>query len=206
LPGCRSSSPASACVTGDDGRFSLGALPAGALQPVSGGSGTHRVPSSDAGDESRRELNIELERNPLLLGLVHVTGVSRTPERIVEAPAAVVVAEPARIREMAATGQVPLLVGDLTGVHIAQSGLYDFSLNTRGFNSATNRRTLVLVDGRDISIRFSATRTGPTSRSERRSGGGDGARAGLGALRRQRIQWRARYSHLPACASRVAPD
>ena len=53
---------------------------------------------------------------------------------------------------MGATGEVPLLVGDLTGVHIAQSGLYDFNLNTRGFNGALNRRTLVLVDGRDVAI------------------------------------------------------
>ena len=140
-------------ITGDDGRYALLALPAGE-QPVTFrwiGYAPRTVAVMVAGGAART-LDVELQRNPILLGLVSVTGVSRTPERMVEAPAAVAVAEPAHIREMAATGQVPLLVGDLTGVHIAQSGLYDFNLNTRGFNGSLNRRTLVLVDGRDVSI------------------------------------------------------
>ncbi len=140
-------------ITGDDGRYSLGGLPAGAYEVTFRwiGYAPHRVTTSLATGPAR-VLDVALERNPVMLGEVSVNGVSRTPERVVEAPAAVVVAEPARVREMGATGQVPLLVGDLTGVHIAQSGLYDFNLNTRGFNGALNRRTLVLVDGRDVSI------------------------------------------------------
>lgn len=140
-------------ITGDDGRYVMDGLPVGERQVTFRWIGyAPRRLAVTLATEAARTLDVALERNPQLLGEVSVIGVSRTPERIVEAPAAVVVAEPARVREMAATGQVPLLVGDLTGVHIAQSGLYDFNLNTRGFNGALNRRTLVLIDGRDVSI------------------------------------------------------
>ncbi len=140
-------------ISGDDGRYALVDLPAGPRSVTFRWIGyAPRTLEVAIATGPARVLDVALERNPVLLGEVSVTGVSRTPERIVEAPAAVAVAEPAHIREMAATGQVPLLVGDLTGVHIAQSSLFDFSLNTRGFNSAANRRTLVLVDGRDVAI------------------------------------------------------
>jgi outer membrane receptor for ferrienterochelin and colicins len=99
-----------------------------------------------------RNLDIVLEPAPVRLGEVLVTAASRQPERIVDAPAAISVVEPARVREMAGTGQVPLLVADLPGVHAPQSGINDFSVNARGFNTTTNRRLLVLVDGRDVSV------------------------------------------------------
>ena len=140
-------------ITGADGRYSLSGLPAGQHQVTFRWIGyAPRRMTTALTTGTARVLDVALERNPVMLGEVSVNGVSRTPERIVEAPAAVAVAEPAHIREMGATGQVPLLVGDLTGVHVAQSGLYDFNLNTRGFNGALNRRTLVLVDGRDVAI------------------------------------------------------
>lgn len=100
----------------------------------------------------QRTLDASLRANPVLLGLVRVSGASRVPERVVDAPAAVVAVEPARVRDLAGGGQVPMLVGDLTGVRTAQAGLFDFNVNTRGFNTPLNRRTLVLIDGRDVSI------------------------------------------------------
>lgn len=100
----------------------------------------------------RRVLDAALRANPVLLGLVRVSGASRVPERTVDAPAAIVSVEPARVRDLAASGQVPMLVADLTGVRTAQAGLFDFNVNTRGFNTPLNRRTLVLIDGRDVSI------------------------------------------------------
>ena len=40
------------------------------------------------------------------------------------------------------------------GVDIAQSGLFDFNINARGFNSSLNRRLLILLDGRDLGTAF----------------------------------------------------
>ncbi|MEZ5313633.1 MAG: TonB-dependent receptor [Thermoanaerobaculia bacterium] len=37
---------------------------------------------------------------------------------------------------------------------VTQSGIYDYNLNTRGFNSSLNRRVATLVDGRDPSVPF----------------------------------------------------
>jgi iron complex outermembrane receptor protein len=45
-----------------------------------------------------------------------------------------------------------MLLAELPGVRLAQAGMFDFNLNARGFNSPTNRRTLVLIDGRDTSV------------------------------------------------------
>ena len=97
-------------------------------------------------------LDVAMQPVPAQLGLVSVTGASRAPERVVDAPAAVVTVEPARMRDLVGTGQVPMLVGDLVGVRMSQGGLFDFDLNTRGFNSPLNRSTLVLIDGRDVSV------------------------------------------------------
>ena len=40
------------------------------------------------------------------------------------------------------------------GVDIVQSGVNDFNVNARGFNSTLNRRVLTLQDGRDLAIAF----------------------------------------------------
>jgi iron complex outermembrane receptor protein len=52
------------------------------------------------------------------------------------------------------TGQVPLALGTAPGVDLVQSGMNDFNLNARGYNSTLNRRVLVLQDSRDLSIAF----------------------------------------------------
>jgi outer membrane receptor protein involved in Fe transport len=100
----------------------------------------------------RKTLDVALDPAPIALSQVNVTGVSRSVERVVEAPASVSVVPTSRMIDLAATGQLPLLLADLPGVHVAQSGVFDFNVNSRGFNTQTNRRMLVLVDGRDVSI------------------------------------------------------
>ena len=96
--------------------------------------------------------DIVLDPQPIALSEVTVVAVSRQPESLLRAPAAVSVAEQARVQELAVTGQTPRIVGDLPGIHAPQSGVYDYNLNARGFNDQINRRVLVLVDGRDVSI------------------------------------------------------
>ncbi|MEM6794084.1 MAG: TonB-dependent receptor [Acidobacteriota bacterium] len=83
---------------------------------------------------------------------VTVEAASRTPERLVEAPAAVASLGEGEIARRSGLGQLPLLLTALPGVQLTQSGLYDFNLNARGFNTYVNRRVLTLIDGRDPSI------------------------------------------------------
>jgi outer membrane receptor for ferrienterochelin and colicins len=85
---------------------------------------------------------------------ITVTTVSRRPERITEAPAAVTVVTAQEIEREAASGQVPKLLEFTPGVDFSQSGLYDFNFNARGFNSSLNRRILTLIDGRDPAVPF----------------------------------------------------
>ena len=83
---------------------------------------------------------------------ITVSAASRRPERIVEAPASITALTPEEIERHAIDGQVPRLVSATPGVQASQNGLFDFSLNARGFNSFLSRRVLTLIDGRDPSV------------------------------------------------------
>ena len=85
---------------------------------------------------------------------ITVTSASRRPERLVEAPAAITIVTDAEIQRQASHGQIPKLLEFTPGVEVTQSGLYDYNLNTRGFNSSLTRRVASLVDGRDPSVPF----------------------------------------------------
>ena len=61
------------------------------------------------------------------------------------------------LERSSANGQAPKLLEFTPGVDLTQSGLYDFNLNARGFNSTLTRRILTLVDGRDTSTVFTGT-------------------------------------------------
>ncbi|MES2125469.1 MAG: TonB-dependent receptor, partial [Gemmatimonadota bacterium] len=95
-----------------------------------------------------------LEPRPVSLADIAVTAVSREPERSVEAPAASTSIEPRVLQNVGATGQVPMALAQAPGVDLAQSGVNDFNINARGFNSSLNRRVLTLLDGRDLAIAF----------------------------------------------------
>ncbi len=97
---------------------------------------------------------IYLRGESVKMSEVIVYGASKKSERITEAPAAVSIIEPNEIKLNAVSGQLPKLLETQPGVDIAQSGINDFNVNTRGFNSSLNRRLVVLLDGRDLSIAF----------------------------------------------------
>ena len=85
---------------------------------------------------------------------VMVYGASLKRERITEAPASITVVGAEEIKRNAGHSQLPRLLENTTGVDIAQSSLYDFNVNVRGFNSSLNRRLLILLDGRDLGTAF----------------------------------------------------
>ncbi len=141
-------------VTGPDGVYRLERVPAGQQTLMFRWLGyePQQAPVSVTAGGSVT-VDVALRARPVALQEVVVTA-SRAPERVVEAPAAVAIADLPSIRAAAATGQLPRVVENLPGVDLVQSGMSDFNLNTRGFNSSLNRRVLVLQDGRDLSVAF----------------------------------------------------
>jgi outer membrane receptor protein involved in Fe transport len=99
-------------------------------------------------------VDAKLEQQPIQLSELTVTGASKVPERSVEAPAAFSVVEPRVLQSTGITGQAALALREVPGVDLVQSGINDFNVNARGFNSSLNRRVLVLQDGRDLAVAF----------------------------------------------------
>ncbi len=85
---------------------------------------------------------------------ITVFSASRRRERIVDAPAAVTIVSEAEIQRESNSGQLPKVIEFTPGVEVTQSGIHDYNLNMRGFNSSLNRRVQVIVDGRDPAIPF----------------------------------------------------
>ena len=96
--------------------------------------------------------DVSLVEKSVQLGGVTIFGASLRNERIADAPASVSVLTAKDIRLNSISGQVPKLLEMEPGVDIVQSGINDYNVNIRGFNSSLNRRLLVLLDGRDLAI------------------------------------------------------
>ena len=91
-----------------------------------------------------------LDPQPIELGTVLVEGVSRAPDRMIAAPAAVEVMQAATAQTVSITGQAPLALARVPGLDVAEGGVTDFNVNARGFNTMLSRKLLVLQDGRDL--------------------------------------------------------
>lgn len=99
-------------------------------------------------------LDVLLVPHPVELGALVVEGASRVLETVMEAPAAVTVIEPTAKRAASLAGQPPLALTTVPGLDVVQSGVNDFNVNARGFNSTLARSVLVLQDGRDVAVPF----------------------------------------------------
>jgi outer membrane receptor protein involved in Fe transport len=142
-------------VTGPDGRYTLRRVPEGSQTVVFRWLGYRPTEvQTNVEPGGTVTVNVGLQPVPLALTELVVSAPSRAPERIVEAPAAVSVVEPAMLQSTTLTGQAPMALQAVPGVDLVQSGVNDFNVNARGFNSTLNRRMLVLQDGRDLSIAF----------------------------------------------------
>ncbi len=143
-------------ATDDEGKYELKSV-----EP-----GTYTLVFRLVGYETQEISGITLEQGGIVIrdvsladvavqqGEVVVYGASLRSEKITDAPAAVTVLNARDISLGSVSGQLPKLLEMQTGVEIAQNGLNDFNVNTRGFNSSLNRRLLVLLDGRDLAIAF----------------------------------------------------
>jgi len=142
-------------VTGPDGKYTLRRVPAGPQTVVFRWLG-YRPVDQQVTVEAGGTVTADAALEPVAVALTElvVSAASRAPERIVEAPAAISVVEPEVLQNTSLTGQTPLALQRVPGVDVVQSGVNDFNVNARGFNSTLNRRVLVLQDGRDLSIAF----------------------------------------------------
>ncbi|MBI2430245.1 MAG: TonB-dependent receptor [Ignavibacteriales bacterium] len=138
-----------------NGEFTLMKVPAGMHTLIVSSVG-HRTIELTVNVEEGKATNviISLENESVQMNEILVYGASLKKERITEAPAAISVVEGKGLQRGASSGQLPKLLEGQPGVDLVQSGLYDFNLNTRGFNSSLNRRVLILLDGRDLGTAF----------------------------------------------------
>jgi iron complex outermembrane receptor protein len=142
-------------LTDNNGRFSFGGVPAGtySLNFILGDNSVAEEGVAVRGGETTR-VQKTVDWQISFVETITVMSASRRRERIVEAPAAITTLSEEEIQREVSHGQIPKLLEFTPGVEATQSGIYDYNLNTRGFNSSLNRRVVVLVDGRDPSVPF----------------------------------------------------
>ncbi len=80
---------------------------------------------------------------------LEVTSVSKKPERLSQAAAALYVITAEDIRRSGATS-IPELLRNVPGVEVARVDSRQYAITARGFNSTTANKLLVLIDGRSV--------------------------------------------------------
>ena len=80
---------------------------------------------------------------------IQVTSVSKTEERLGDAPAAVAVVTNEDIRRSGATS-VPEALRHIPGIHVARVSASTWAISSRGFSSVNSEKLLVLTDTRSL--------------------------------------------------------
>jgi len=83
------------------------------------------------------------------LSNIEIISVSRTPERILDAPAAITVITNADIRRSGATS-IPEALRLVHNLNVAQKNSHDWAISARGFNTEVGNKLLVMIDGRTV--------------------------------------------------------
>ncbi len=144
-----------ATLTDNNGAFAFRGIPAGTYSVVfTLGDDTITELDVAVSDGATTALEMTVDWEIGFAETITVYSASRRIERIVDAPSAVTVVSEKQIEQQASHGQVPKLLEFTPGAEVTQSGIYDYNLNTRGFNSSLNRRVATLIDGRDPSVPF----------------------------------------------------
>lgn len=141
-------------TTDNAGAYQLSAVPAGTynLDFSFGAEGASGAVTVAPGETAIADQSVDWALS--VAETITVYSASRQAERITEAPAAVSVISEQEIQRDVASAQIPKLLEFTPGAEVTQSGIYDYNLNTRGFNSSLNRRVATLIDGRDPSVPF----------------------------------------------------
>jgi iron complex outermembrane receptor protein len=122
------------------GRFRLGLGVVGLL------AGLHTSAAAQAVDPAGRDLSaLDIDE----LARIKVTSVSRRPEAISQAHAAITVVSREDIRRSGAA-TLPEALRLLPGLSAARIGTRDWAISSRGSNQQSSNKMLVLVDGRVV--------------------------------------------------------
>lgn len=106
--------------------------------------------TSAAFDVHADEPSIDIKGTSLIeLMNMKITSVSKTEERLSDAPAAVYVITHDDIRRSGVTS-IPEALRLAPGVHVAREGAHSWAISIRGFNSDITNKLLVLIDGRSV--------------------------------------------------------
>ena len=106
--------------------------------------------TSAAFDAHAYEPSIDIKGTSLLeLMNMKITSVSKTEERLSDAPAAAFVITREVIRRSGVTS-IPEALRLAPGVHVARVGSHSWAISIRGFNSDITNKLLVLIDGRSV--------------------------------------------------------
>lgn len=83
------------------------------------------------------------------LARVRITSVSRRPEPVARAAAAVTVISREDLRRSGAS-TLPDMLRAVPGLHVARVGARDWAVSVRGFNDQLSNKVLVIIDGRTV--------------------------------------------------------
>lgn len=141
-------------ISNNDGAFRFPSVAAGSYTLTFSLGDNQETESVEVKGGEVATVSKQVPWDPAFIETITVFSASRRRERIVDAPAAVTVITPEDIAREDSTGQLPKVLEFTPGVDVAQSGIHDFNLNARGFNSSLNRRVQVLIDGQDPAVHF----------------------------------------------------
>ena len=141
-------------ITSGDGGFEFRSVPAGSYTLAMSLGEDATSTTVDVTDGAAANADVTVDWDVSFAETITVFSASRRRERVVDAPAAVTIVPEEEILREANSGQLPKVIEFTPGVEVTQSGIHDYNMNTRGFNSSLNRRVQVIVDGRDPSVPF----------------------------------------------------
>lgn len=141
-------------ITNNEGAYRFAGLPEGDYNVsfTLGDNATSEQVAVVAGQTERLDVTVDWDVS--FAETITIYSASRRRERITDAPASVTLVTEQEIERESSTGQLAKVLEFAPGVEVTQSGIHDFNLNTRGFNSSLNRRVQVLVDGRNPQVPF----------------------------------------------------
>ena len=141
-------------ITDNSGRYAFRNVPAGTYNLAFSLGDDADADSVEVTAGGRTTTDLTVDWDVSFAETITVFSASRRRERIVDAPAAVTIISQEEIQRESNSGQLPKVIEFTPGVEVTQSGIHDYNLNMRGFNSSLNRRVQVIVDGRDPSVPF----------------------------------------------------
>lgn len=142
-------------ISKKNGEFSIPNLKAGSYNLLVTYLGYKKREFSNVTVTDGQNLNLTIDLEEMESRLtedVIVYGASKRAELAKNTPAAVTALSQVEIQKAARSNQVGNALEGQLGVDVTRNGNADFQVNTRGFNNSTNRRLLILVDGRDVAL------------------------------------------------------